>query len=172
MNAGVQSLVDFNLWVVKTRKKRQAPSSLSQALVESADRHRKLLLNYTKRNGKTGEYTVAPYSFREKGGHTYLFAYDFDARSIKAFNANGINGAEVLDEGFRPKWDVELAMLAMADDLRKQVGGPCQAAKKVKPAGEAPMAGKAKHPKHLKMRGVAEDTKCPFKEDAHAIRSK
>jgi len=172
VNTGVQALTNFNLWVVKTRKKRQAPSSLSQALVEAADRHRKLELNYTRKDGSTDNYIVAPYSYREKGGHTYLFAYDFGARSIKAFNVSGINGAEVLDESFRPRWDVELALQAMISDLYKQVGGPCQAAKKVKPAGEAPMAGKAKHPKHLKMRGVAEDTKCPFKEDSHAVRSK
>jgi len=147
------------------RKKRQVASSLSQALVDSADGHRKLLLNYTRKSGGTGNYVVAPYSYRNRGDQLYLYAYDFDARSIKAFSVDGINGAEVLEERFRPRWDIELGLRAMVYDLWKQVGGPCQAAKKVKPAGEAPMAGKAKHPKHLKMRGVAEDTKCPFKGD-------
>ena len=131
----------------------------------SADGHRKLLLNYTRKDGSTGEYTVAPYSYRAKGKQLFLYAYDFSDRSIKAFSVDGINGADVMDEGFRPRWDIELSLRVLVHELWKQVGGPCQAAKKVKPAGEAPMAGKAKHPKHLKMRGVAEDTKCPFKGD-------
>lgn len=93
------------------RKKRFTVTDRMSELHRAADQRRKVVLRYSKRGNKRGggEYLVAPYSIRDRGGSSYLYAYDFKERRTKSFKIDNITGVLVTPKRFNPKWNVELS---------------------------------------------------------------
>lgn len=69
-------------------------------------------IEYTKTQGPeegiNKTYVIEPYSYRMRGGKTFLFGYDVDSGQIKAFRTDSIRNVQVMEEKYSPKWIVEL----------------------------------------------------------------
>jgi hypothetical protein len=104
-------MLDTILEKGKVRRKRFKIKDMWEALEDAATNKKKCFIRYKKRGrgAGSGEYLVAPYSFRQKPGGEVLFAYDVVSGKTKSFFRDGITGVHVTDSGFRPKWDVEIA---------------------------------------------------------------
>lgn len=101
-------------------KRRYRVKTLWEELKQAAAEKRKCMIRYKKRKkygGGTHEYFVAPYSLRDKPGGPVLFAYDFVDGKIKSFFGDGITGVQMTDRKFRPKWEVELALMEDSMDV-------------------------------------------------------
>ena len=65
-------------------------------------------INYTEKDGTNeGEREVEPYSFRNKNGIEYFYAYDIQKGGIRNFIIENINKIEITDNNYTPRWDVE-----------------------------------------------------------------
>lgn len=101
----------------KGKKFVELTSKRSKNLVirESAQTTKYMIIRYKKATtGEVKKYKVAPYSFRymrdAKTGRRrkVLYAYDQDAKHIKAFYLDNIKGVERTESSFKPKWEVEI----------------------------------------------------------------
>lgn len=86
--------------------------SVDEAIAFAGKNNQLIRIEYVKTQGpeegiqKT--YSLEPYSYRARGGKTFLFAYDIDSGQIKAFRTDSIRNVQVLEEKFNPRWIVEL----------------------------------------------------------------
>lgn len=87
--------------------RRKTLEELHEILVAAGRLHKLVLVHYVKvSDDETIEhktYLVEPYSYRKDK----LFAYDVDAKSIKAFTLLMIEDIITQDKHFNPKWPIE-----------------------------------------------------------------
>ena len=60
---------------------------------------------YTKVNGDTLTYYIEPYSVRDD---KYLFGFNREKNHIEKYIMSNISDAEVTDQTFTPRWEVEI----------------------------------------------------------------
>ena len=68
-----------------------------------------LLMAYMDAVGNTSEREVEPYSFRETDrGEVLFYAFCYLRNAIRGFKLDNIISAEVTENPYDPKWEVEI----------------------------------------------------------------
>jgi len=83
----------------------------AEVLAQAARERRKVKLTYPEHGEGGGtQRTVEPYSYRVKGkeGNTLFFGFEQEAGSIKGYRLDKIEGVELTEETYEPKWPVEI----------------------------------------------------------------
>jgi len=82
--------------------------SLENTIQTAGQKLKTLLIIYTEKDGSNeGWREVEPYSFRQRNGHTYLFAHDIRKGDIRQFDLSRINQIEISESTYIPRWPVE-----------------------------------------------------------------
>ena len=82
--------------------------NIKDSIVHAGQQLKTILIDYTEKDGSNeGLREVEPYSFRDKKGIKYFYAYDTQKGGIRAFIIGNINKVEITDSNYTPRWDVE-----------------------------------------------------------------
>jgi predicted DNA-binding transcriptional regulator YafY len=77
-------------------------------IIEAGQNLKTLLIDYTEKDSSNeGWREIEPYSFREKNGVSYFYAFDIKKNEIRRFLIDSINDIEITENNFNPRWEVE-----------------------------------------------------------------
>lgn len=78
--------------------------------IKQAARERKVLrIVYLEKDGSNeGWREVEPYSFSHDNGEDGFFAWDVSKNGIRRFSVDRINNAELSDENYQPRYEIEI----------------------------------------------------------------
>jgi len=82
--------------------------NVQELIVYAGQQLKTILIDYTEKDGSNeGLREVEPYSFRNKNGIEYFYAYDIQKSGIRAFIFEKINKVQITNNNYTPRWDVE-----------------------------------------------------------------
>lgn len=83
--------------------------SILEIIKQAAEEKKVLKIIYCGKDGTSdGWRYIEPYSFSHDDGEDGLFAWDIDKGGIRRFSVDRIEDAQIADETYHPRYEVEI----------------------------------------------------------------